>query len=100
MRLKDFNIYGSGVVLSPLKTYVYIMTSPFTIEVFELIRQSEKAVQVSLVTRPILYQGDAAFWLPKSAFKKFEHLGEHLVFKQWFVKQMDRRTKQNLNLVF
>jgi hypothetical protein len=100
MHLKDFNLHGSGVVLSPLKTYAYIMTSPFTIEVFELLRQTEKAVQVSLVSRPTLYRGQDAFWLPKAAFKKFEHLGEHIEFKKWFLDSMDRQTKINLNLVF
>jgi hypothetical protein len=100
MRLRDFNLYGSGLVLSPIKEYIYVMTSPVTIEVLELLRQTEKGIQVSLVSRPMLYRGQDIFWMPKSAFKKFNHLGEHLELKQWYVKGMEWQTKINLNLIF
>jgi hypothetical protein len=100
MRLKDFNLHGSGVVLSPLKQYIYVMTSGHTIEVLELLKQTEKGIQVSLTSRPVLYRGNETFWMPKSAFKKFNHLGEHLELKQWYIKSMDKQTKINLNLVF
>jgi hypothetical protein len=100
MRLKDFNIHGSGLVLSPLKQYIYVMTSGYTIEILELIRQTEKGIQVSLASRTVLYRGDDTFWIPKAAFKKFNHLGEHLELKQWYIKKMDTKTKINLKIIF
>jgi hypothetical protein len=100
MLLKDYNIHGSGLVLSPLKDYIYVKTTPLTIEVLEIIRQTEKGIQVSLASKQVLYRGQDKFWMPKSAFKKFDHLGQQLELKQWYIKSMDRQTKINLKIIF
>jgi hypothetical protein len=100
MKIADYNTHGFDFLREPRKQYLTIKTTPTTIDCFELIRQTERAVIVSLASRPELYTGQEQFALPKSAFKAFDSMDEVLELKMWFVNMMDRQTKKNMNLIF
>jgi hypothetical protein len=103
MKISDYNLYGFDFLRSPLKTYITLKTTPFTIDMFEVVGGTEddkKAVQLTLASAPVLYRGQPKFWIPKSAFKKFESLDQVLELKDWFIKSMDAQAKINLNISF
>jgi peptide methionine sulfoxide reductase MsrB len=89
-------------MLSPDKTYFKVCIESSTPKsiTLELIKESEKGIQVSLVDKPILYRGEDKFWLPKAGFKKFKELSEVLQIKDWFYKSMDDKAKVNLTMKF
>lgn len=93
-----FEIEQGGYFSTPKKTFLFILLDSDKIHAYKLVRETEKAFCLSLVSKKV-YGGQPMFWIPKAAFKKTDSwTAEPLELKQWFLSKLDDQGKINIGL--
>ena len=91
-----------------IRRHILVRTGAREVEVLQVLEVRDKAIKVTLASRPRLYSGQEVFWLPWVALAirdDNEDLLDMIQFTPWYRHLMDgyvvgHQIKQNLNIIF